>query len=98
LSVDANDTSVVLAADGANLNLEYVDMLKYGYSSNLLQASFYGFNVAINVANASMAYIKHSNIAAHNGAANVYSYGSDTVVHVRSNAPWFSRHEYNPIQ
>ncbi|CAK7212524.1 hypothetical protein SEUCBS140593_001532 [Sporothrix eucalyptigena] len=81
-SVDANDTSVILVADGADLSLKYVDIVKYGYSSNLLQASFYGFNAAINVANASTAQISNSNITVHNGAANVYSYGTDTVVHV----------------
>jgi hypothetical protein len=44
-----NDTSVLLAANGAEFNLSYVDVLKYGYASNLLEASFYGFNAAINV-------------------------------------------------
>ncbi|CAK7232873.1 hypothetical protein SCUCBS95973_008405 [Sporothrix curviconia] len=81
-TVDANDTSVILVADGADLGLSHVDVVKYGYSSNLLQASFYGFNAAINVANASTATIKNTNITVHNGAANVYAYGTDTVVYV----------------
>lgn len=83
-TVDANDTSVILVTDGANLDLSYIDVLEYGYSSNLLQASFYGFNAAINVANASTAHIKHVNITVHNGAANVYAYGTGTVVHIEN--------------
>lgn len=47
--VDENDTSVIVVADSSSLNLSYVDVLKYGYASNLLEASFYGFNAAINV-------------------------------------------------
>lgn len=49
LTVDANDTSVILVAEGANLDLSYVDVIKYGYSSNLDDASFWGFNAAVNV-------------------------------------------------
>lgn len=48
-SADANDTSVILVAGGADLDLSYVDVIKYGYASNLLSASFWGFNAAINV-------------------------------------------------
>jgi hypothetical protein len=44
-----NQTSVVLVADGAELNLSYVNVVKSGYASNLLESSFYGFNAAINV-------------------------------------------------
>lgn len=47
--VDANDTSVILVADGASFNGSYLDILKEGYSSNLLYASFWGFNAAVNV-------------------------------------------------
>lgn len=48
-SVDANDTSVILVAEGASFNGSYLDILKEGYSSNLLYASFWGFNAAVNV-------------------------------------------------
>lgn len=48
-SADANDTSVILVAGGADLDLSYVDVVKYGYASDLLSASFWGFNAAINV-------------------------------------------------
>lgn len=48
-SADANDTSVILVSGGADLDLSYVDVIKYGYASNLLSASFWGFNAAINV-------------------------------------------------
>lgn len=82
LSVGANDTSVIVATEGTSLNLSYVTVVKSGYSSNLYQASFYGLNAAINVANDSTATISHSNITVHNGAANVFAYGARTVVHV----------------
>lgn len=48
-SADANDTSVILVSGGGDLDLSYVDVIKYGYASNLLSASFWGFNAAINV-------------------------------------------------
>ncbi|KAJ5605162.1 hypothetical protein N7510_010316 [Penicillium lagena] len=35
-------------------------------------------------ANASTAAFHHINVTVHNGAANIYSYGSDTVVHVNN--------------
>ncbi|KAL1613815.1 hypothetical protein SLS54_010276 [Diplodia seriata] len=81
-SAAANDTSVIVVTDGTTLNLSYANVVKRGYSSNLYQASFYGLNAAINVANGSAATISHSNITVHNGAANVFAYGADTVVHV----------------
>lgn len=49
LNVGANDTSVILLAKGARLDLSYVEVVKYGYASNLLEASFWGFNAAVNV-------------------------------------------------
>ncbi|PYI01639.1 hypothetical protein BO78DRAFT_353318 [Aspergillus sclerotiicarbonarius CBS 121057] len=82
LSVDANDTSVLVATDGAVVNVSYTDVVKDGYLTWLNQASFFGVNAAINVANASTAYIDHSNITVHNGAANVYSYGTGSTVYV----------------
>lgn len=48
-SADANDTSVILVSGGADLDLSYVDVVKYGYASDLLSASFWGFNAAVNV-------------------------------------------------
>lgn len=33
-------------------------------------------------ANASVAHIEHVNVTTHNGAANIYAHGTDTVVHV----------------
>ncbi|KAH8596559.1 hypothetical protein B0O99DRAFT_509925 [Bisporella sp. PMI_857] len=81
-SVNANDTSVIVAANGTDLSLSYVDILKEGYFSNLIHASFWGFNAALNVANKSRAALDHVNITVHNGAANVYAYGTDTVVTV----------------
>ncbi|KAJ3523057.1 hypothetical protein NM208_g12599 [Fusarium decemcellulare] len=83
-SVDKNDTSVILVSDGAHLTASYVNILKEGYSTNLNEASFWGFNAAVNVANTSTATLEHVNITVHNGAANIYSYGTDTVVKVNN--------------
>lgn len=52
-STTLNDTSVILVSDGAEVNLSYVDIEKTGYSSNLLLASFYGFNSAVYVVSVS---------------------------------------------
>ncbi|EKG18637.1 hypothetical protein MPH_04110 [Macrophomina phaseolina MS6] len=81
-TVNSNDTSVIVATEGAQLNLSHVHVVKHGYSSNLYQASFYGSNAPINVANDSSAYITNSNISVHNGAANVFAFGSNTVVYI----------------
>ncbi|KAI1866827.1 uncharacterized protein JN550_007374 [Neoarthrinium moseri] len=82
LSADENDTSVILVSENGSLTGSYLDILKTGYSSNLLYASFWGFNAAVNVANSSSAHLDHVNITVHNGAANVYSYGTGSVVHI----------------
>lgn len=82
LSTTLNDTSVILVANETELSLSYVDIKKSGYAYNLLWSSFYGFNAAINVANASTAHLDHVNVTVHNGGANVYVYGTDSVVHV----------------
>lgn len=79
-----NDTTVVVVTDGANLIMDHVTVIKEGYSSNLLQASFFGLNAAINVANASSASISNCNITTHNGAANVYGYGTGTVIYANN--------------
>ncbi|KAI9738387.1 MAG: hypothetical protein M1834_008890 [Cirrosporium novae-zelandiae] len=82
LEADANDTSVLVATEGAVVNVSYTEIIKYGYSSDLLQASFFGTNAAVNVANGSSVSLDNVNITVHNGAANVYSYGSGSYVYV----------------
>ncbi|OJJ47363.1 hypothetical protein ASPZODRAFT_142097 [Penicilliopsis zonata CBS 506.65] len=82
LSVDANDTSVVVITEDSAVNLSYVTVVKEGYATWLNQASFFGVNAAVNVANASTAYIDHSNITVHDGAANIYAYGTGSAVYV----------------
>lgn len=82
LSVDSNDTSVVVVTEGAEANISDSTILKYGYASNLYQSSFFGANAAVNVANGSSATLSKVNVTTHNGAANVYAYGTGTVVYV----------------
>jgi hypothetical protein len=48
-STTLNDTTVILVANGAEVNLSFVDIEKSGYASNLLWSSFYGFNAAVNI-------------------------------------------------
>ena len=48
-SATANDTSVLLVANDASFKGNYMTFDKSGYSSNLNEASFWGFNAAINV-------------------------------------------------
>ncbi|KAJ5669840.1 hypothetical protein N7462_010910 [Penicillium macrosclerotiorum] len=79
-SVDRNDTSVIVVTKDADVNMTHIDVVKNGYSCSLNQASFFGANAAMSVANASVAYIDHSNITTRNGAANLYAYGSGTTV------------------
>ncbi|PMD14251.1 hypothetical protein NA56DRAFT_584071 [Hyaloscypha hepaticicola] len=81
-STTLNNTSVILVANKAELDLSFVNIEKSGYASNLLWSSFYGFNAAVNVANASKAHLDNVNITVHNGAANVYVYGTDSIVYV----------------
>ncbi|KAJ5682406.1 hypothetical protein N7462_005571 [Penicillium macrosclerotiorum] len=82
LSATANDTSVIIITAGADVNLTDDTIVKHGYSSNLWEASFWGMNAAVNVQNTSISYITDINVTTHNGAANIYAYGSDTVVYV----------------
>lgn len=44
LCTSQNDTSVIVVSEGASLTLNNVNLLKYGYTSDLNQASFYGVN------------------------------------------------------
>lgn len=83
-SATANDTSVIVVGNGAQLNLSFVNIIKSGYSSNLLQASFFGVNAAINVQNGSICFFDHLNITTHNGAANLYSYGNGSYVYIEN--------------
>ncbi|KUJ23658.1 uncharacterized protein LY89DRAFT_755618 [Mollisia scopiformis] len=94
LSTALNQTSVLLVT--GELNLTYSTVIKSGYASNLLESSFYGFNAAINVvcfpsrfngeandqANGSTGNFDNVNVTVHNGAANIYVYGTGSVVHV----------------
>ncbi|KAJ5925357.1 hypothetical protein N7454_007996 [Penicillium verhagenii] len=81
-SATANDTSVLLVSEGGSFTGSYIDFEKSGYSSNLDDASFWGFNAAINVANASTAVFDNVNVTVHNGAAQFYAYGTDSVIQV----------------
>ncbi|PYI04690.1 hypothetical protein BO78DRAFT_431175 [Aspergillus sclerotiicarbonarius CBS 121057] len=82
LTVSANDTSVLVITESSEVNVSYSTIVKHGYSSDLYQASFFGLNAAVNVANESVAYFDHVNVTVHNGAANVYSYGNNTYVSI----------------
>lgn len=81
LTAKKNDTSVILTTD-STLRLSYSDVYKTGYSSDLYQASFFGVNAAVNANNNSLVYLDHVNITTHNGAANVYAYGTGTEVEI----------------
>ncbi|KAJ5946978.1 hypothetical protein N7454_003817 [Penicillium verhagenii] len=82
LSVSKNDTSVVVITENSQVNISQSVIIKHGYSSDLYQSSFYGVNSAVNVANASVAYLEHMNVTVHNGAANIYVYGNDSYAYV----------------
>jgi hypothetical protein len=41
-----------------------------------------GINAAVNVANGSIARLSNVNITTHNGAANLYSFGTGSVAYV----------------
>ncbi|GAQ42259.1 uncharacterized protein AtWU_06700 [Aspergillus tubingensis] len=82
LAVDGNDTSVLVATEHANVYVDHTEVVKFGYSSNLIQASFYGVNSAVLVANNSQLRLTDVNITTHNGAANVYAYGTDSVAYI----------------
>ena len=48
-SATANDTSVLLVTEEGSFTGSYMTFDKSGYSTNLNEASFWGFNAAINV-------------------------------------------------
>ncbi|KAJ5553749.1 hypothetical protein N7494_003127 [Penicillium frequentans] len=79
LSATANDTSVIIITACADVNLTDDTTVKHSTS---WEASFWGLNAAVNVQNTLVSYITDINVATHNGAANIYAYGSDIVVHV----------------
>ena len=89
-STNDNDTNVIVVANGAQLNLSFVNIIKYGYSSNLLQASFFGVNAAINIQNGSRVFFDHLNVITHNGAANLYSYGNESYVYIENSVLYSS--------
>ncbi|KAI1629964.1 hypothetical protein EDD37DRAFT_604829 [Exophiala viscosa] len=82
LTVSKNDTSVLVVSNDSDVSVEYSTIVKYGYSSNLFQASFYGLNAAVNVANGSTLSLSNVNITTHHGAANLYTYGSGSTTYV----------------
>jgi hypothetical protein len=82
LKTDKNDTSVLVATKGADVSVQNTDIIKFGYYSNLIQSSFYGVNAAVLVANNSRIHLSDVNITTHNGAANVFAYGTDTVAYI----------------
>ncbi|CAF1668544.1 unnamed protein product, partial [Adineta ricciae] len=90
ISATGNDTSVIVVGNGAQLNMSFVNIYKHGYSSDLLQASFFGVNAAINVQNGSRSYFDHLNITTHNGAANIYSYGNGSYVYIENSVLYSS--------
>jgi hypothetical protein len=47
LTVNANDTSVLVISNGSDIDVSYTDIVKFGYCSNLFQASFYGRDVEV---------------------------------------------------
>ncbi|KAJ5726020.1 uncharacterized protein N7483_007377 [Penicillium malachiteum] len=89
LFVSTNDTSVVVITQDSHVNISDSTIIKHGYSTDLYQSSFYGINAAINVANASVAYLDGLNVTVHNGAANVYVYGNNSYAYV-SNSDLYS--------
>lgn len=42
LTVDANDTSVLVISNGSTATVNYTEIVKFGHGSNLFQESFYG--------------------------------------------------------
>ncbi|KKY14444.1 hypothetical protein UCRPC4_g06720 [Phaeomoniella chlamydospora] len=84
LTASGNDTSVLVITEDSDVDVSYTTIIKYGYSTDLYQSSFYGVNAAVNVANASIASFDHVNVTSHNGAASIYGYGNDTYVYVNN--------------
>ncbi|OKP11104.1 hypothetical protein PENSUB_3474 [Penicillium subrubescens] len=62
LTVARNDTSVVVVTESSHVNMSGSTVIKNGYSSDLYQSSFYGLNAAVNIANASVAYLDNVNV------------------------------------
>ncbi|PYH67655.1 uncharacterized protein BO88DRAFT_426879 [Aspergillus vadensis CBS 113365] len=81
LETTANDTSVVVIANRSDVTITHSTITKFGYSSALNQASFYGVNAAVNNANHSTLRLSNVNVTTHNGAANVYTYGTGSVTY-----------------
>jgi hypothetical protein len=82
LTVARNDTSVVVVTESSHVKMSGSTVIKNGYSSDLYQSSFYGLNAAVNIANASVAYLDNVNVTVHNGAANIYVHGNNSYAYV----------------
>jgi hypothetical protein len=90
LSVSKNDTSVVVITEDSHVNISQSTVIKHGYSSDLYQSSFYGLNAAVNIANASVAYLENINVTVHNGAANIYVYGNNSYAYISDSSLYSS--------
>jgi hypothetical protein len=90
LTVASNDTSVVVITESSQVNISRSTLIKNGYSSDLYQSSFYGLNAAVNIANASVAYLDNVNVTVHNGAANIYVYGNNSYAYVSDSSLYSS--------
>lgn len=88
-SQTANDSSVIIFTSSSKSSITNSRIIKSGYNSNLIEASFFGINAAVWVGNGSTATIDGSNVTVHNGAANIYAYGTGTEVQV-SNTQLYS--------
>lgn len=90
LTVAKNDTSVVVITENSQVNISGSTVIKNGYSTDLYQSSFYGLNAAVNIANASTAYLRNVNVTVHNGAANVYVYGNNSYAFISDSSLYSS--------
>ncbi|OJJ65516.1 hypothetical protein ASPBRDRAFT_139873 [Aspergillus brasiliensis CBS 101740] len=84
LEATANDTSVVVITNRSDITITHSAITKFGYSSALNQASFYGVNAAVHNANNSTLRLSNVNVTTHNGAANVYTYGTGSVTYAKN--------------
>lgn len=90
-TVDRNDTDVILVSNASIFKASYIDVTKFGYSSNLLEASFYGFNAAMNIVG------EPHQLASSITTAKWYSWLGQRIhrqlgSHQRHSAQWRSQH------
>lgn len=50
LTVDANDTSVLVISNGSTASISNTEIVKFGHGSNLFQESFYGWSLPLRYA------------------------------------------------